>query len=149
MLTHIEEWEASSDVLQENLELYLRVCIVQAVLPRAGMPEQVAWRDLRFQVPIPNLAHGFIHWFIWAASLSCFSFIRPINNRISQSSGSPVWAGRGWSWSTPTATSGEFNPFPSKDGALVSYLSALAVGSKWHPVILCCVCKRPCIPSGM
>lgn len=110
----------SSDELQ-NLELYLRMWIVQAVLPRAraGMPEQMARRDLRFQSPIPNLLHGFIHWLIWGPSCSCFSFIRPINNGILQSCGSPAWAGIGLSWPSPTAASGEFNSFPSEDGALV------------------------------
>lgn len=85
-----------SDLLQENLELYLRVWIVRAILlrARAGMPEQMARRDLRFQSPTPNLLHGFMNWLIWDPSLSCFSFNRPTNNEISQSCGSPVWAGK-------------------------------------------------------
>lgn len=32
---------------------------------------------------------------------------------------------------------------------LEQHLSALALGSKWHPLILGCTCKRPCTPSGI
>lgn len=118
----LESERPSSDLLQENLELYPRVWIIQAVLSRAraGMSEQSARRYLKFQSPKPNLSHVFIHWIIWDPWLSWFCFLRPLNNGISESGGSPAWAGRGFSWASPTSSTGEFNPFPSKDGALVS-----------------------------
>ena len=46
-----------------ELHRHMGVGLVQAVTPRAraGMPEQMARRDLKFQPPIPNLLHDFIH----------------------------------------------------------------------------------------
>lgn len=61
----------SSDLLQENMELHLRVWIVQAILPRAraGMPEEE-----ESQVPVPSTKS--ITWFYALTHLCpCFSFI--------------------------------------------------------------------------